>query len=157
MKIIPNFLRNSGEIVEFCEMRPDKFKPRIGADKHESIIPGLCSQFSTWHSKDMPDYIIDLIFEDADFDPFLKDTYSFIQIQRYLKGDYIVPHKDVYDITKLHLITLTHSNSDGLVCEVDGKLEKFFDTPGSYIDFPRDAFHWVDPVYNTRYSLVVGE
>src|SRR5690606_35051199 len=109
--IIPNFLRNAAEIVEICEFNANKFKPREGADKHESIIPGLCSRFCTWHSKDMPPWLIDIIFSDADFDPVLKDTHSFIQIQRYLPGEFIVPHKDIYDITKLHLITLTTSES----------------------------------------------
>lgn len=157
MRTLPNFLRNSDEILSHVERHSHLFKPRDGKDSHTSIIPNLFSRFSTLKDVDMDSNLIDVIFKDNDFDPFLKDSYNFIQIQRYLPGEFIVPHKDVYSITKLHLIILTSSESDGFVCEDSkGGLIKTLDRAGTYIDIA-DEFHWVDPVISTRYSLVVTE
>jgi hypothetical protein len=157
MKAIPNFLRNSNQILHNVGRHLHLFKPREGQDVHTSIIPGLNSRFWTLKDKDMDASLIKAIFADADFDPFLKDSYNFIQIQRYAPGDFIVPHKDLYSITKLHLIILTDSEQDGFVCE-DGKggLIRTLDKAGTYIDLD-DEYHWVDPVVKTRYSLVVTE
>ena len=156
-KIIYNFIENSADIIYLAE-KNGNFKPREGGNVHESIIPGLRSKFSTLHSKDMDDLLIDTIFEHSKFDPFLRDTFSFIQIQKYNIGDFIVPHKDIYDIMKLHLVILTNSNVDGLVIEDgNGGLKKIYDRAGSYIDFDNSLFHWVDPVQTVRYSLVIGE
>ena len=80
------------------------------------------------------------------------------QIQKYDPGDYIAIHRDAYSIRKLHLITLSDSEVDGLVCEDENhNLIKVFDKAGQYIDFPYDAAHYVSPVKHTRYSLVVAE
>jgi len=158
MKIINNFIRNSADIIRLAEYQNNDFKPRVGVHKHESIIPGLCSRFKTLHSDNMSPRLIELIFEYSDFDSFLKDTFSFIQIQKYEKGDFIIPHKDIYDIQKLHLITLTTSDHDGLVIEDgNGGLVKIYDKAGTYIDFDNSLYHWVDPVEELRYSLVIGE
>lgn len=157
MKIIPNFIRNCDEILQHVERHQSKFKPREGNDVHTSIIPNLKSRFCTLKDVDMDRALIRAIFQDSDFDPFLKDSYNFIQIQRYEPGDFIVPHKDIYSITKLHLVILTSSDSDGFVME-DGKggLVRIMDRAGQYIDLS-DEYHWVDPVVNLRYSLVVTE
>ena len=158
MNVIPNFLRNASEIIRELDNHQDKFYPRIGEDRHASIIPNLYSKFKTLKDKDMSKNLIDLIFADNDFDPDLKDLYNFIQIQKYDIGDYIIPHRDAYSITKLHLVTLTTSTIDGLVCEtVDHDLIKIYDNAGQYIDFPYESYHWVDPVANTRYSMVIAE
>lgn len=152
-----NFIRNSDEILFHVNRHQHLFKPREGGDVHTSIIPGLYSRFSTLKDVDMESSLIESIFADADFDPFLKDTYNFIQIQRYLPGDFIVPHKDIYSITKLHLVILTTSETDGFICEdKQGGLVKVFDKAGTYIDLD-DEYHWVDPVKSPRYSLVVTE
>jgi hypothetical protein len=157
MKLIPNFIRNTDEIVRVCDQNYHLFKPREGSDAHESLIPGVLSKFKTWKNDSMSDEFIDLIFKYSDFDPTLRDFYSFIQIHRYDPVDFIIPHKDVYEITKLHLISLTNSEVDGLVCQVGNSIEKVYDEAGQYIDFPYDAYHWVDPVKHRRYSLVLGE
>ena len=157
MKLIPDFIKNTTDIVSYCNHLSDKFVRREGMDAHESIIPNLYSRFSTLKNDNMPDELIDMIFSKSMFDPFLKDCFQFIQIQRYSPGDFIAPHKDVYSITKLHLISLTSSVVDGLVCVENDKLIKVYDQAGQYIDFPYDAIHWVDPVKTLRYSLVIGE
>lgn len=157
VKFIPNFLRNSAEIVKVLDTYRNRFNPREGDTKHTSIIPNLSSRFKTLHDKDMSSVLIDLIFKDSDFDEFLRDSYSFIQIQKYEPGDFIIPHKDVYEIRTLHLITLTTSEVDGLVIE-DGKggLIKKYDEAGTKIEFSNE-YHWVDPVKTLRYSLVIGD
>lgn len=158
MKTIPNFLRNADEIIKHLERHQHLFKPRIGADTHTSIIPGLYSRFHTLKDGDMDSGLFSAIFADSDFDDLLVDTYNFIQIQKYEPGDFIIPHKDVYSITKLHLVTLTTSSVDGLVIEDGaGGLIKIIDSAGQKIDDIGNLYHWVDPVLSTRYSLVIAE
>jgi len=158
IKTIPNFIRNTKEIIRLLKKHEHLFKPREGDDAHESLIPNVCSKFQTLKDVDMSPDLIDAIFEDADFDEDLKDFFNFIQIQKYEKGDYIAIHRDAYSIRKLHLITLTSSEVDGLVCEDENhNLVKINDVAGQYIDFPYDAAHYVSPVSELRYSLVIAE
>lgn len=158
IKKIPNFIRNVDEIMRHIKAHDSKFQPREGSDKHESIIPNISSKFKTLKDIHMSKELIECIFKDSDFDPDLKDFYNFIQVQKYEPGDYIAPHRDSYSIRKLHLITLTTSETDGLVCEdTNHDLIKIFDLAGQYIDFPYDSAHYVSPVKDLRYSLVVAE
>lgn len=160
LNLIPNFLTNSDKIIHQLEYYySGRFKSRTVKDAHEGIIPGVQSRFKTFKDTDMPAEFIDLLFLESKFDPFLKDSYSFIQVQRYEKDDYIIPHFDKYSgISKLHLITLTSSECDGLVMEDgEGGIIKIYDKAGQYIDFDNGFFHWVDPVKTTRYSVVIGE
>lgn len=155
-KLIPDFLGNIQQIMfELCPLFK-LFKRREGETAHEGYLPGVKSQFSTLYHEDMPDQFKQLIFDNSKFDQETKDFYSFIQIQQYFPGDYIVWHNDAYHITKLHLITLTTSNSDGLSVVEDGKIHKIYDKAGQYIDFPYDAPHAVEVVRDMRFSLVVG-
>lgn len=158
IKKIPNFIRNVDEIMSHVKKHDSLFRPREGDDKHESLIPNVCSKFKTLKDCSMSKELIESIFKDSDFDPDLRDFYNFIQIQKYEPGDYIAVHRDSYSIRKLHLVTLTSSDVDGLVCEDSNhELVKIFDLAGQYIDFPYDAAHYVSPVKNLRYSLVVAE
>lgn len=158
IKTIPNFIRNIDEIIPLIEQHSHLFKPREGEDRHESIIPNVCSRFKTLKDCHMSKELIAAVFRDCDFDSDLKDFYNFIQIQKYEPGDYIAPHRDSYSIRKLHLVTLTSSDTDGLVCEDENhELVKIFDDAGQYIDFPYNAVHYVSPVKSLRYSIVVAE
>jgi hypothetical protein len=158
IKTIPDFLKNVDDIMVHIIMHDHLFTPREKSDKHESLIPGICSKFKTLKDNQMSESLIESIFADCLFPKDLKDTYAFIQIQRYDPGDYIAIHRDAYIVTKLHLITLTDSEVDGLVCEDENhELVKIFDKAGQYIDFPYDAAHYVSPVKKKRYSLVVAE
>jgi hypothetical protein len=158
IKTIPNFIRNVPDIIELINLHQEHFHPREGTDAHASFIPNLKSRFKTLKDNVMSKDLIDAIFADSDFSSDLKDFYDFIQIQKYDPGDFIVPHRDAYSIRKLHLITLTSSSCDGLMCETeDHGLEKVYDVAGQYIDFPYDSAHWVDPVKDIRYSLVIAE
>ncbi len=158
IKLIPNFIKNVPELMEHIKAHDSFFKPREGEDAHESLIPNICSKFKTLKNTHMSKEMIECIFKDSEFDPDLKDFYNFIQVQKYEPGDYIAPHRDSYSIRKLHLITLTSSDVDGLVCEDENhNLVKVFDQSGQYIDFPYDSAHYVSPVRDLRYSIVVGE
>jgi hypothetical protein len=158
IKTIPNFIRNAEEIIGFVKKHDHLFRPRIGSDAHESVVPLIHSKFKTLKDTFMSRELIEVIFKDCDFDPDLKDMYNFIQIQRYDPGDYIAIHRDSYDVRKIHLITLTSSEVDGLVCEDDDhNLLRIDDVAGQYIDFPYSAAHYVSPVKHQRYSLVVAE
>jgi hypothetical protein len=160
IRVTPNFLRNADQIVDHVKrFYSDKFSPREGDDRHTGIIPGVYSKFSTLKDVNMERQLIDLIFDDNDFDSDLKDFYSFIQIQKYEKNDYICPHFDVYgSLTKLHLITLTSSDTDALIIEDgNGGLIRVPDQAGQYIDFDNSLFHWVNPVVEERFTMVIAE
>jgi hypothetical protein len=158
IKLIPNFIKNVPELMEHIKAHDHLFMPREGQEAHESLIPNICSKFKTLKNSQMSREMINCIFKDSLFDPDLKDFYNFIQVQKYEPGDYIAVHRDSYSIRKLHLITLTSSEVDGLVCEdEDHSLVKIFDQAGQYIDFPYDAAHYVSPVKHLRYSIVVAE
>lgn len=159
MKTIPNFITNASLIVNICEELAHLFKPRIDDDEHTGFLPKIPSRFKTLKNGDMPDSLIDLIFDQKNqWDSDVIDFWGFIQIQKYDIGDYIVPHRDAYYVKKLHLVTLTDSQSDGLVCANNQNELIFYpDVAGQYIDFPYDAIHFVPPVKDkTRYSIVVG-
>lgn len=157
MKIIPDFITNTPDIISLLEEYNHLFVPRKGSMSHESIIPGLKSQFSTLIHEKMPDILIDTIFKKSKFSEDIRRYYAFIQIQKYEPGDFIVPHADNYEIMNLHLVILTTSDKDGFILEHEGKLHRILDQAGQKIEFDLNAVHWVDPVINKRYSLVIGE
>lgn len=158
MELIPNFLRNHEEIVKICLENPDKFIPRredpMGG--HTGLVDAT-STFSSWKRDYMEDWFIDLIFSECDIDQDLRDFNHDIQIQRYFPGQFIVPHKDNYDITKLHLITLTTSNVDGIMLINDKDVIRVPDLAGQKIEYDFNEPHWVDPVFDLRFSLVILE
>ncbi len=156
MKLLKNYVRNYKEIIDYCITNPDKFIHRNLDGGHQGPLP-FGSKFKSFKNQNMSDSFMDLIFKDCDFDPDLRDLYFFIQIQRYDPGDYIVPHRDNYTVKKLHLVTLTTSDCDGLVVEHNNELIKIFDLAGQKIETDLNDWHWVDPVRDLRFSLVIGE
>ena len=157
LKITPNFLRNADKIVTLAKAHDSLFSPRLGEDAHAGFIPGICSRFKTLKNEAMSPELITAIFADADWDEDPRDFWEFIQIQKYEPGDYIVPHRDSYRVRKLHLITLTSGKYDGLVSENENKELIFIpDEAGQYVDFPYTAAHYVSPVRELRYTLVIG-
>lgn len=156
LNVIPNFISNADKIVELVKEHDRYFRRREGMMTHVSVFP-FSSKFSTLADEDMSDALIQEIFQSYKWDDHTKNFYSFIQIQRYQPGDFIIPHKDDYEIKDLHLVTLTTSQHDGLITDDGTKnLVKIYDTAGQKIEFDADAWHWVDPVKDLRYSLVVG-
>jgi hypothetical protein len=85
-----------------------------------------------------------------------EKDYSFIQIQKYEIGDYILPHKDTYPL--FNLVMLSTSTLDGITVEQrDGDYKFFSDVAGTFIDIPKFRWHWVNPVREkTRYTAVYG-
>lgn len=156
MNLIPNFITNCDDIVKICIENKDKFIPRREMGGHGGPLT-VFSRFSTYYNDKMEDWFIDLIFENSNFDSDLRDLYSFIQIQRYDPGDFIVPHRDNYYIKKLHLVVMTNSEYDGLTLQNEKDLIKIYDKAGQKIDADFNNWHWVDPVKDTRFSLVIGE
>lgn len=160
MKLIPNFLKNHKEIVEWARSNEKLFKLRTS---HKSILP-IKSHFhalkldTLWQDP----IIMDMIFNYADWEPTVKDFWVFIQLNWYKPGDFIVPHQHVFGAMKTtHVITLTNSNVDGLCVEeedpnIEPKLHRVIDKAGQKIVFDT-AWHWVDPVINDRFSLIVAE
>jgi Rps23 Pro-64 3,4-dihydroxylase Tpa1-like proline 4-hydroxylase len=105
----------------------------------------------------MDDSTIDMILSNCDFPEDLKDFYMFLQIQMYEAGDYIVPHRDNYTVKKLHLVTLTTSDCDALIMQRGDNLIRFPDVAGQKVEENFNDFHWVDPVRDLRFTLVIGE
>lgn len=157
LKVTPNFLKNSDKIVSLAKEHDSLFVKRSGEDAHTGFIPGVCSRFQTLKDEHMSSELKAAIFDEAnEWDEDTRDFWEFIQIQKYEPGDYIVAHRDSYRVRKLHLITLTSGKFDGLVCEKDKELIFIPDEAGQYVDFPYTAAHYVSPVKELRYSLVMG-
>lgn len=158
MTLIPNFLRNAEDIVKVCSELSYKFIPRRNDPMggHTGLV-NASSNFSSLKFVDMPVSLVDLIFAESDFDKDLKDLCYDIQIQRYEPGQFIVPHRDNYETPKLHLVTLTTSKYDGLIILEDRDVVRIPDVAGQKIDYDFNKPHWVDPVHDLRYSLVIVE
>lgn len=156
LSIVPNFIENSERILEMVKQHDHLFRKRENDLTHVSVFP-FASKFQSLMFEDMSKDLIEEIFKSNSWTDETKNYYSFIQIQKYLPGDFIIPHKDDYEIMELHLVTLTNSDYDGLVVDDGTKnLVKIYDKAGQKINFDLTAWHWVDPVKDLRYSLVVG-
>jgi hypothetical protein len=115
------------------------------------------SRFSTLlHDKkqqNIPKILLDFLIKEFNI---TKRQYSFIQVQKYEIGDYILPHKDCYPL--FGLIMLSTSSIDGVTVEQrDGTYITYPDATGTRIDIPKYRYHWVNPVREkTRYTAVYG-
>lgn len=155
---ISNFQRNSEQIVQYVQQPhiAALFRERRGELSHGDVH-GHSSRFMSLLSEDMPKELIKMIFDGGNWDEDLKDFYQFIQIQRYMPGDYIAPHQDKYAIKKLHLVVLTTSQSNGFYVFEDDYLHRVEDAAGTKIEFQYDAVHFVPTCTYERYSLVIAE
>lgn len=156
LKLVPDFLTNSNRILNIVHTHEQLFRKREQELTHVSVFP-FSSKFKTLMFEDMSDALLSEIFESHRWSDHTRNFHSFIQIQKYEPGDFIVPHRDDYEITELNLVTLTSSEHDGLIVDDGTKnLVKIYDLAGQKIEFDANAWHWVDPVKDLRYSLVVG-
>jgi hypothetical protein len=155
---IQNFQINAAEIVQFVKQPAiaARFRKREYILSHGDTL-GHNSRFSTLMAEDMPKSLIKMIFDGGGWHEDLRDFYTFIQIQRYNPGEYIVPHRDKYDIKKLHLVCLTTSNRDAFYVFEDDVLHRVEDVSGTKIEFQYDAVHFVPTTTYERYSLVIAE
>lgn len=160
-----NFFSDPSAIIQMASRYDKHFFRREEKGQHGSVLP-VCSRFATLEvhktcaQHDIRNIFSQSLFSDPTsphYNPDIHDLYRFIQIQKYEPGDFIVPHKDVYEVTKIHLITLTSSTQDGLICQDDDRIVRVLDIAGQKIDFKGNAWHWVDPVISLRYSIVIGE
>jgi len=158
LKLHPQFQSNAAELVKYVQQPHirSRFKAREGNLSHAGFTKHQ-SRFSSLLNADMPSDLIAMIFEGGEWDTDLKDFYQFIQIQRYMPGDYIVPHLDKYDIRKLNLVCLTTSNRDAFYVFDNELMIRVEDEAGQLIEFDYNAVHFVPTCTYERYSLVIGE
>lgn len=156
--IVPNFQKNADQIVAYVQQPhiASLFRKRIGSLSHGDNY-GHSSRFTSLLSEDMPHDLIKMIFDGGEWDDDLRDFYQFIQIQRYMPGDYIAPHQDKYAIKKLHLVCLTTNHSNGFYVFEDDYMHRIEDVAGTKIEFQYDAVHFVPTCTYERYSLVIAE
>lgn len=78
---------------------------------------------------------------------------GYVQLCRYERGDYVLPHRDAH---AQGIYVLTTSHADGLVIENEGGgFTRLVDRAGTMVIHDPRALHWVDPVKDgVRYSLV---
>ncbi|MFF2652674.1 hypothetical protein [Streptomyces sp. NPDC058045] len=163
LRIFPDAVRNCDGIVATAERYRHLFAdyPSASAVRDrdwDPLNPYRDSEYEDddrYHvleARDMPRdlqrvIIAGLADEDSDLSRF------YFQINRYDRGDYILPHRD-----KLQqgLYMLTTSGVDGLVAQAaDGHMTFVDDRAGSLVQHDPAAWHWVDPVQDqVRYTLV---
>ncbi len=125
--------------------------------RDDVVTPTGKSRFQTlfWDEtrQDIPQEVKDFLMKIFNI---AEKDYSFIQIQKYEVGDYILPHKDTYPL--FNLVMLSTSTLDGITVEQRDESYKFFpDVAGTFIDVPKFRWHWVNPVREkTRYTAVYG-
>ena len=154
--LVPGFQNKCSEIVAFCEKNDTMFNLRSGIDGHSGCLPQP-SVFYSWKLDTLPEQFVTYIFDNGKWDNDIREFHHDIQIQRYLPGNYIVPHRDNYQIKKLHLVTLTEGPADSLVIGEPDGLIRIPDKAGQKIESNFTYWHWVNPVIDKRYSLVVTE
>ena len=90
-------------------------------------------------------------------DSLLRSTMTtsalYFQLNRYRRGDYVLPHRDT---CPQGILSLTASERDGLNIEAEpGHVQRMSDRPGRLVIHAPQAWHWVDPVSSpVRYTLV---
>jgi hypothetical protein len=77
----------------------------------------------------------------------------YVQVNRYDRGDYVLPHRDSL---QQGLYMLTTTGQDGLNAQHDRTTMVFVpDRAGTFVGHDPHAWHWVDPVAaEERYTLV---
>lgn len=144
-------------VENIYEYLQDNKKDLNFIQRDDVITEGGKSKFQTlfWDEKrqDIPLEVKEFLMKVFNI---TEKDYSFIQIQKYEIGDYILPHKDVYPL--FNLIMLSTSSLDGITVEQRDGIYKFFsDVAGTFIDIPKFRWHWVNPVREkTRYTAVFG-
>jgi hypothetical protein len=150
ISLVPDVIANYSEILQFVKDNNLKFKCRYTEEPFSNFIGK--SRFKTLTDSDMPHELKTMILKNTPENEF---DYSFIQIQRYEPGDYILPHKDNY-VSQLRLFNLTSSSVDGLCIETEDRFTHVLDRSGQEIIFDPQAWHWINPVKKERFSLVIG-
>ncbi|MFB7255369.1 2OG-Fe(II) oxygenase [Streptomyces nojiriensis] len=165
LRVIRNVVRNCSEIVAIAEKYRDLFEdyPSNGAvaarpPDRDPLDPYRDSEYEEddrYHileANRMPaDLLTAVVRGIADADSDLSRFY--VQINRYDRGDYVLPHRDK---VQQGLYMLTSSTRDGLVAQGgDGRMNFVGDQAGTLVLHDASAWHWVDPVHEgPRYSLV---
>ncbi|MEE1742600.1 2OG-Fe(II) oxygenase [Streptomyces sp. BE147] len=165
LKLIRNLVRNSSEIVRIAEMHRDLFEdyPSSAAaaartPDRDPFDPYRDSEYEDddrYHvlqANHMPADLLEAVVRGiADADSDLSRFY--VQINRYDRGDYVLPHRDK---VQQGLYMLTSSTKDGLVAQSsDGRMNFVGDRAGTLVLHDAAAWHWVDPVQDgPRYTLV---
>jgi hypothetical protein len=141
-----NFLESNKKDLNF--IRRDDMKTEQGTSKFSTLFWDEAAD-----KKDIPLDIKNFLMKVFNI---TEKDYSFIQIQKYEIGEYILPHVDSYPL--FNLLTISSSNLDGLVLEGDNNIFKFIpDQAGNLVNVPKYRWHWVNPVREkTRYSAVYG-
>jgi len=144
-------IANSSDILNFIKGNQLKFTCRYSETPFVNFIGR--SRFKTLSDNNMPKELKEMVLKNVPENEF---NYSFIQIQRYDPGDFILPHKDNY-VSQLRLFNLTSSQVDGLCIESGDTFIHILDHAGQEIIFDPLAWHWINPVKEQRYSLVIGK
>lgn len=85
--------------------------------------------------------------------PLFGSSNFYFQINRYERGDHVLPHRDSL---QQGLMMLTDGRGDGLCLQSGQDVVRVQDRAGRIVLCDKDAWHWVDPVRNApRFTLVI--
>lgn len=165
LRVIRNSVRNCSEIVEIAEKYRDLFDDYPSKDSVEDRTPDRDpfdpyrdseyeddDRYHVLQANRMPtDLLMAVLRGITEADSDLSRFY--VQINRYDRGDYVLPHRDK---VQQGLYMLTSSTRDGLVAQDnDGRMNFVDDQAGALVLHDPLAWHWVDPVHEgPRYTLV---
>lgn len=156
VRVIPGALPEASAIAEAALLRAAAF---LRYPRSSSRRP-----FDPWRGSEYEDddcyRVLPMDAMDADLRraiaaaiaPHTPSGRLYFQVNLYLEGDHVLPHRDDFP---QGLFLLTDSHDDGLVVQSDDGFLRVEDVAGTAIHADPRAWHWVDPVARApRLSLI---
>jgi len=164
LTVTPGAIPDCGEIVALARRHRGLFDdhpgpsvppPTPGRDPFDPYRDSEYEDEDRYHvlaSDRMPADLRAAIFAAAT-PPGTRQGDYWVQVNRYDRGDYVLPHRDAL---RQGLYMLTTSRADGLNAQHDAGTTVFVpDRAGAYVEHDPRAWHWVDPVAaEERFTLV---
>lgn len=164
LTVIPDVIADCTEIVRLARRYRNLFadypdpdaRPRpSGAPVFDPYRDSEYEDDDRYHvlqSAEMPDDLRKAVFAAITPEGTSMGDY-YVQVNRYDRGDYVLPHRDSL---RQGLYMLTDSEPDGLNAQHDPETVVFVpDRAGTFVEHDPGAWHWVDPVVSEeRFTLV---
>lgn len=156
VRVIPGSFPMASVIAEAALLRAALFRRYPRTPSERAFDPWRGSEYEDDDRyrvlpMDAMDAELRLAIADA-IDSHAPDGRLYFQVNLYLEGDHVLPHRDHFP---QGLYLLTNSRDDGLTVQSGDGFMRVEDVAGTAIHADPRAWHWVDPVVQApRLSLV---
>ena len=165
LRVLPRFVENCEELVRLAAGEVERFASYPTADE-VARNGGTRPPFDPWRDTEYEEqdqyHVLSSRRMSINMRRALLDALRvplgarrtfYVQVLRYEKGDFVLPHRDA---AAQGVVVLTSSERDGLVVQArDDTYIKVVDEAGTLVLCDPRAWHWVDPVLDgPRFSVV---